>query len=441
MNRPDLRATQLKPSVVVAQHGSRHQYAIARIFEDAGLLTALFTDSSAHSLVGRIAQAAQVFGYKKANRLAARRVTGVPPSKIFSSDIGLYKALGTRYLRPDDEPVRRWCSTLSRTMETWWHGIESPSHLYNMYAENLDFLRFIKRTTSVRILVDVYASPFAGDIFDEQAAILGIAVPQSGTQALPLAAVHEAFSLADVLICPSEYIVQCVSTLDANFAQKCVVCAYGAILPAETKTNDPVPGRMLWMGGDWVRKGLHTLAEAASLLAERHPAIEFRIAGLDHIPSEIRRGGKLKALGKLNRSQILEEFAMADAFVLPTYSEGLASALIEALASGCPVITTPQSGLNQSIDGHCGTMVEAGNSEQLSFAVEQLYLDRAMRNRMAGEAKLVSESYTMASWSARLIDIITEDTRKIQMNSRVAPSNCPTKSDCTPVSGRDSNCA
>lgn len=71
----------LTTRVILAQHGSRHRYALPQALESVGMLEAFYTDFSAHSFLGRCASA--INGGKGCSALAGRRISGVPVSKIF----------------------------------------------------------------------------------------------------------------------------------------------------------------------------------------------------------------------------------------------------------------------------------------------------------------------------------------------------------------------
>ena len=63
--------------VILCQHGARHRYALARILEQQHRLKALYTDSSDHSMLGRVATFLDpLLPVPPLNRLAARRITG-----------------------------------------------------------------------------------------------------------------------------------------------------------------------------------------------------------------------------------------------------------------------------------------------------------------------------------------------------------------------------
>lgn len=114
---------------------------------------------------------------------------------------------------------------------------------------------------------------------------------------------------------------------------------------------------------------------------------------------------KLHFLGRLNKQEMRQEFLRADAFVFPTLSEGLAGVLLEAIACGCPVITTSCSGLDIA-DGESGLAVRESSADSLKDAVERLYIDRSLRSRIAENTRELSQYYSMSAWAQRLMAVV-----------------------------------
>jgi len=84
-----------------------------------------------------------------------------------------------------------------------------------------------------------------------------------------------------------------------------------------------------------------------------------------------------------------------DLMVLPTWREGFPNALLEAAASGVPVVSTLVTGARDAVwHNHTGLLVPPGDSRVLALAIERLLLDPALRRRMgvAGRA-WVSERF------------------------------------------------
>jgi glycosyltransferase involved in cell wall biosynthesis len=85
----------------------------------------------------------------------------------------------------------------------------------------------------------------------------------------------------------------------------------------------------------------------------------------------------------------LEFVAKAHIFLLPTYHEGFSLAIVEACMLAMPVIATDVGGNPEIIhDGETGLLVKVKDSDSLFSAMEKLYLDAELRNRLAENARI-----------------------------------------------------
>jgi glycosyltransferase involved in cell wall biosynthesis len=85
----------------------------------------------------------------------------------------------------------------------------------------------------------------------------------------------------------------------------------------------------------------------------------------------------------------------AEVFVLPSYSEGLSRAVLEAMGSGVPVITTRGSNLPEVADHDCGVVIEPDERALAGALSDMLRAPRATLQRMGqnGE-RLVRERFS-----------------------------------------------
>jgi glycosyltransferase involved in cell wall biosynthesis len=98
-------------------------------------------------------------------------------------------------------------------------------------------------------------------------------------------------------------------------------------------------------------------------------------------------------------------FQQADVFVFPSLYEGSALVIYEALASGLPVITTPNSG-SVVRDGLEGYVVPIRDARALAEKIAQLYSDRALRKDMGARARRRAEEYPWSAYRRRLAEFI-----------------------------------
>lgn len=148
--------------------------------------------------------------------------------------------------------------------------------------------------------------------------------------------------------------------------------------------------RLLW------DKGLAEYVDAARELRAEGRDIEFLLAGDPDpgnpaaVPEATVRGwvdeGVVRWLGHVDDMPAL--FRSVDAVVLPSYREGLPKGLIEAGASGLPLVTTDVPGCREVVsDGEDGLLVPVKSAQALAAAVARLHDDPALCARLGAAAR------------------------------------------------------
>ena len=145
----------------------------------------------------------------------------------------------------------------------------------------------------------------------------------------------------------------------------------------------------------------HTLfLRAAQLVAGQHP--EARLAILGSGPDEHKLRQLASELGIAERvywagsvTPIAAYLSRAEIAALTSDSEGFATAIVEAMAAGLPVVATQVGGAAEAIvSGQNGVLVEAGNYQQLAQELNQLLADPDLRQALGQAARrTVEQSY------------------------------------------------
>ena len=161
--------------------------------------------------------------------------------------------------------------------------------------------------------------------------------------------------------------------------------------------------RALGVGRLVPKKGFDVLVEACGILKQRGFNFETVIVGEhgEH-ESELRNQIQVRGLndevrftGPLEQSRLYSEYQNADVFCLPCRvlengdRDGLPNVLMEAMACGLPVITTPVSGIPEIIiDGHNGTLVPPNDAEALANAIQRISSDRLLARNLGRAGRL-----------------------------------------------------
>jgi alpha-maltose-1-phosphate synthase len=218
--------------------------------------------------------------------------------------------------------------------------------------------------------------------------------------------------LADLIVVPSNFVKKTLISQDTETA-KIRIIPFGTDLnlfrPAsESKYRTSVI--FLFAGALSVRKGLPVLLEAWRTTPPLNA--ELWLVGPGQIPKgEIEAlPDSVKILGPKSRLELAELMRQADAFVFPSYFEGLAQVLVEAAASGLPTISTHEAGASDLIrDGENGFLVEAGDALALASRLHQLAGDAdlaaRMRQNVLASRELLSWSVYGDRWSSLLDEI------------------------------------
>lgn len=155
---------------------------------------------------------------------------------------------------------------------------------------------------------------------------------------------------------------------------------------------------LLFVANELDRKGYGTLLDAMRRLGRRD--VKLLVVGRPD-PREVR--ARAEAAGVGNRviacgptSDVAGYHAAADVFVLPTQYEAFCLAILEALGSGLPVITTDVPGARDAIQPGVNGMVISDplSGEELSGALERV-LEKKMRDAMSAAA---SDSVAAYQW-------------------------------------------
>lgn len=393
--------------ILVCQHGARHRYAVPRMLEKMEMLVALYTDSSAYSSLGTFASAFGGIMPDYVKRLSKRIPYGIPRGKVFSSDLPVLVELGQRLLCCRPLSIELTCQRhqiLSMKMKKW--GLRDANVVYTMLQEGNVFVEYAKEQ-GAKIVVDVCVSPLTQHIMDQEVAgFLDWGGGAYCKDSLWLDSVKKSLALADVLLCPSEFVADGVRAVSPDCTHKIRVVPYGCSINYQGRTNEPVTGRVLFAGGDALRKGLRYLAQAATILKTKISVLDVRIAGaLPECVTQHPICENLHFLGKLTTEQMKAEFLSADCFVLPSLAEGFAGVVAEAIRAGCPVIVTKEAG-SPIINKREGFIVPSRDVEALTNAIEQIVTDRSLRTDFSANCLEQIYYYSEEQWQKRLVDVL-----------------------------------
>ena len=133
------------------------------------------------------------------------------------------------------------------------------------------------------------------------------------------------------------------------------------------------------------RKGFKEIIEAIALLKKDNHIVNAKFAGesyhegaqqLKSYAETLDVGNQIEFVGYLSRKGLSDLLDQADVFVMPTKAEGLPRVVIEAMAKGLPVITTPVSGNPELVSSHY--LVDYYDVNTLADRIKELSTDAAV---------------------------------------------------------------
>jgi glycosyltransferase involved in cell wall biosynthesis len=177
----------------------------------------------------------------------------------------------------------------------------------------------------------------------------------------------------------------------------------GRYVPAPRR--DRVRSRVLFVGGRFAQKGGEDLLAALGDQLGREVDLDLVT------PADVqqRAGVHIHRLGASD-PQLLDLFQQADMLVLPTYGDTNPWVLLEAMACGTPVVSTPVGGIPDMLEqGRAGVMVPYGDPQALSEALRSLLADTDRRAQLASRARArCEEHYDAKKQFARLVEYLHE---------------------------------
>ena len=191
-------------------------------------------------------------------------------------------------------------------------------------------------------------------------------------------------SLREKLGFDNEFLIITVGRLEIRKGFKYLISSI-KFLEKELKGDDFSKIRLLIIGDGALRRKLENLVKKLSLKE------------------------KIKFLGLIPNEKIQEYLAACDCFVLPSLEEGFGIAILEAMASGLPVISTKVGGILDIIeDRENGILVEPKNSEELAGAILKIYSQEEFTKNLIERASVNLEKYNWENIAKEVSNIYSQ---------------------------------
>lgn len=156
------------------------------------------------------------------------------------------------------------------------------------------------------------------------------------------------------------------------------------------------------------RKGQGLAIEALALLADSHPGAHLVLAGrgpderrLRQLAERLGLADRVQFLGQVSHDLLPQLLAAADALVLPSASEGIANAWIEALACGTPILIPDIGGAREVVTDPSAGRITARSPAAIAEAVRDLLLHRPQQGAVIANA-------ARFSWATNAAELVAQ---------------------------------
>ncbi len=160
------------------------------------------------------------------------------------------------------------------------------------------------------------------------------------------------------------------------------------------------------------KKGLFTTLEALEEVVKTYPELTFSVCGKGPVQDDFIRiagerglGGNIRVLGWLDQEALRAEYLASHVFLHPSEltetddQEGIPNSMLEAMASGLPVVATEHGGIPEGVThGHDGLLVSEKSPNELAAALLKLLGDAELLSALSRNAAIsVRENFGLES--------------------------------------------
>lgn len=394
-------------NAVVVHRGSRDGFQVARALEEAGLLETLVTDLYWPADRGWAAYVARLAPGKVLSALSCRYSTGLPSRSVESCWLsGTAAFLAHEWHGLPFNGAReavRWCDrTLGRragsiarkrgaallSYSYYGHssfsndGGDRPRILFQLHPHPASVRSILQRERQLH--------PDCASSLDKE---WELALPEEDYRQL----VNEA-AMAQHVIAASNFTK---STLVAagTEAERVAVIPYGidcGRYSAGVRSRSAgEPLRLLFVGTLGQRKGIKYLVQALEMLPR--DSVQLTVCGraVDDMALFTKSSARIQLFPSIGAEGLLAAYQSAHVFVFPSLAEGFAQVLLEAMASGLPVISTTSTAAPDLIrHGKEGFITQPGSATELAVHIEGFLRQPEILSPMSAAARRRAEHFT-----------------------------------------------
>lgn len=263
---------------------------------------------------------------------------------------------------------------------------------HTLYAETLDYVSMRKILEKYLKVIDRLAAGLNVDwsVFGDNRNGNGDTIPQRLTWSV----VNRVYSYADVVTCPSMKIKK--ELIRRGLKRRMVVITNGIDLEQPGVKNVYNGGAKIFYAGRLgYEKNVDVAVKAFRLAAEKEHRATLTIAGdgpasksLVNLVEELELKDKVRFLGMVERNKLMNMYREFDVFVTASDMETQGLVVLEAMASGLPVVGVNKYALPDLIkNGRTGYLVPPGDTKRMAEMLVRIISDKKLAGKLGKAAR------------------------------------------------------
>ncbi|MCX5568519.1 glycosyltransferase family 4 protein [Kaistia nematophila] len=398
--------------MTVVQDGSRLHYGLPLALAHSGILDTVHTDwfvwpRSAEAVFARLMHR---FGGVTGRRLAARRCAGLDDSRVVAAGWpSLWERLReSRAELPEAIFARRSQAITRQVLADGWRN----ANVLAGFVRNVDpALAEAARRDELAVVLDQMIAPIAVELREEEHQAERWPEwwwPQRRDGADIMRDVEiRSWAAASHITCASDYVSNglIAEGIDRDRISVIPYPVDAAALRYHDRRARRGPIVVGFVGAVSLRKGAPAFLEIARAFDPE--VVSFVMVGPATVDPALieRRRGLVEIVGAVPRAEVRDWLNRFDLFLFPSACEGSAGAVLEAMATGLAVVTTPNSGTPVR-DGLEGFVLGCDDIDGMIRRVEELVRDDDLRFRMGQAARRRVESLTVERYGKAWHDLL-----------------------------------
>lgn len=173
--------------------------------------------------------------------------------------------------------------------------------------------------------------------------------------------------------------------------------------------------RMLFVGSNWKRKGLDLLLQCLERLSKERYDFSLVIVGPTDFANNqkyVERVGRssiskqVEFVGRVSREKMPSYYWSAHVAILPSRSEALGVAVVEALAAGVPVVASNAGGIPEILAGSgAGLVFENGDANDLEKKLVSIFENEGVLNRLNSNTLRTAASFSRSAMVKNILNV------------------------------------